>query len=62
MRYYKSLLINDQIFSIFQKGGDVMIDPNVSDSEAKASYNDIKTVMLPSGRTYLRIVPQPIDA
>lgn len=39
-----------------------MIDPSVSDSEAKASYNDIKTVMLPSGRTYLRIVPQPIDA
>lgn len=46
----------------WKKGGDVMIDPSVSDSEAKASYNDIKTVMLPSGKTYLRIVPQPIDA
>lgn len=46
----------------FQKGDDVMIQPNVSDSEAKACYNNIKTVMLPSGKTYLRIVPQPIDA
>ncbi|CAL1676723.1 unnamed protein product [Lasius platythorax] len=46
----------------WRKGDDVMIDPSVSESEAKASYNDIKTVMLPSGRTYLRIVPQPIDA
>jgi len=39
-----------------------MIDPSVSDNEAKASYNSIKTVRLPSGKTYLRIVPQPIDA
>lgn len=46
----------------WRKGDDVMIDPSVSDSEAKASYNDIKTVTVPSGKTYLRIVPQPIDA
>jgi len=39
-----------------------MIDPSVSDSEAKSSYNNIKTVMLPSGKTYMRIVPQPLDA
>jgi len=39
-----------------------MIDPSVSDSEARASYNNIKTVILPSGKTYMRIVPQPIDA
>ncbi|XP_020282124.1 peroxiredoxin-6 isoform X2 [Pseudomyrmex gracilis] len=45
----------------WKKGDDVMIDPKVSDSEAKACYNDIKTIPLPSGKTYLRIVPQPID-
>lgn len=39
-----------------------MIDPTVSDREAKACYNNIKTVTLPSGKTYMRIVPQPIDA
>lgn len=38
-----------------------MIDPSVSDNEARACYNNIKTVTLPSGKTYLRIVPQPID-
>ncbi|XP_011875840.1 PREDICTED: peroxiredoxin-6 isoform X2 [Vollenhovia emeryi] len=46
----------------WKRGDDVMIDPSVSDSEAKASYSNIKTVMLPSGKTYMRIVPQPIDA
>ncbi|XP_014487293.1 PREDICTED: peroxiredoxin-6 [Dinoponera quadriceps] len=46
----------------WKKGDDVMIQPTISDAEAKACYNSIKTVMLPSGKTYLRIVPQPIDA
>ncbi|CAL7951627.1 unnamed protein product [Xylocopa violacea] len=44
----------------WKKGDQVMIQPTVSDEEAKKLYNDIKTVTLPSGKTYLRIVPQPL--
>lgn len=36
-----------------------MIQPTVSDEEAKTVYDNIKTVTLPSGKTYMRIVPQP---
>ncbi|CAK9798348.1 Prdx6 [Anthophora plagiata] len=38
----------------------VMIQPTVSDDEAKTMCNDIKTVTLPSGKTYLRVIPQPL--
>ncbi|XP_076754410.1 peroxiredoxin 6a [Xylocopa sonorina] len=44
----------------WKKGDHVMIQPTVSDEEAKKLYSDIKTVTLPSGKTYLRIVPQPL--
>ncbi|XP_076643176.1 peroxiredoxin 6a [Halictus rubicundus] len=40
-------------------GQDVMIQPTVSEDEAKTLYDNIKTLTLPSGKTYLRIVPQP---
>ncbi|XP_031825682.1 peroxiredoxin 6a [Nomia melanderi] len=43
----------------WKKGEDVMIQPTVSDDEAKTLYDNIKTLTLPSGKTYLRIVPQP---
>lgn len=39
-----------------------MILPTVSDDEAKKSHgNNIKTLSLPSGKPYLRIVPQPTN-
>ncbi|XP_076278789.1 peroxiredoxin 6a [Lasioglossum baleicum] len=43
----------------WKKGQDVMIQPTVSEDEAKTLYDNIKTLTLPSGKTYLRIVPQP---
>ncbi|XP_015438652.1 PREDICTED: peroxiredoxin-6 [Dufourea novaeangliae] len=43
----------------WKKGEEVMIQPTVSYEEAKMQYDNIKTVTLPSGKTYLRIVPQP---
>ncbi|XP_076248832.1 peroxiredoxin 6a [Calliopsis andreniformis] len=43
----------------WKKGDNVMIQPTVSDEEAKTVYDNIKTVTLPSGKTYMRIVPQP---
>ena len=40
-----------------------MVLPTVTDDEANQVYgNNIKTVQLPSGKAYLRIVPQPISA
>ncbi|XP_006612038.1 peroxiredoxin-6 isoform X1 [Apis laboriosa] len=41
-------------------GGEVMIQPIVSDEEAKKLYNNIKFVSLPSGKSYVRIVSQPL--
>lgn len=37
-----------------------MIQPIVSDEEAKKLYNNIKFVSLPSGKSYVRIVSQPL--
>lgn len=45
----------------WKKGDDVMVQPTVSDEEAKSLYSNVKTLTLPSGKTYLRIVPQPSD-
>lgn len=45
----------------WKKGEDVMIQPTVPDSEAKQLYDNIKTITLPSSKTYLRIVPQPAN-
>ncbi|KAL6260121.1 hypothetical protein P5V15_007658 [Pogonomyrmex californicus] len=45
----------------WKKGDDVMIDPSVSDEEAKKCYSDINTIYVPSGKTYMRLVPQPTD-
>lgn len=36
-----------------------MIQPTVSDDEAKKLYDNIEIVTLPSGKNYLRMVPQP---
>lgn len=41
-------------------GEEVMIQPIVSDEEAKKLYNNIKFVSLPSGKSYVRIVSQPL--
>lgn len=43
----------------WKKGEDVMLQPTVSEEEAKTLCDNIKTLTLPSGKTYLRIVPQP---
>ena len=40
-----------------------MVIPTISDDEAKKTFGDnIKTLSLPSGKAYLRIVPQPINS
>lgn len=44
----------------WKNGEHVMIQPTVSDDEAKKLYGNIKTITLPSGKSYLRIIPQPI--
>ncbi|XP_076618993.1 peroxiredoxin 6a isoform X2 [Colletes latitarsis] len=43
----------------WKKGEDVMLQPTVSEEEAKTLYDNMKILTLPSGKTYLRIVPQP---
>ncbi|XP_053971887.1 peroxiredoxin-6 isoform X2 [Hylaeus anthracinus] len=43
----------------WKKGEDVMLQPTVTEEEAKTLFDNIKTLTLPSGKTYLRIVPQP---
>ncbi|XP_078050874.1 peroxiredoxin 6a [Augochlora pura] len=43
----------------WKNGEDVMIQPSVTEKEAKTLYDNIETLTLPSGKTYLRIVPQP---
>lgn len=46
-----------------QKGDPVMIQPAVPEDEAKRLYDKaIKILKVPSGKEYLRIIPQPIDA
>ncbi|XP_058803440.1 peroxiredoxin-6 [Phymastichus coffea] len=44
----------------WKKGDPVMVQPTVSDDDANKIYgNNIKTLSMPSGKSYLRIVPQP---
>ncbi|XP_024946871.1 1-Cys peroxiredoxin isoform X2 [Cephus cinctus] len=46
----------------WKKGDDVMVQPTVSKEEANDLYADsLKILPLPSGKPYLRIVPQPTD-
>ncbi|XP_008202097.1 peroxiredoxin-6 [Nasonia vitripennis] len=47
----------------WKKGEPVMVVPTISDEEAKKTYgSNMKTLSLPSGKPYLRIVPQPTDS
>ena len=63
LRVIESLLLTEKCQVAtpvdWKKGENVMIQPTVSDDEAKTLYDDIKTVTLPSGKSYMRIVPQP---
>ncbi|XP_066597284.1 peroxiredoxin-6 [Prorops nasuta] len=45
----------------WKKGDNVVIQPTVSINEAKAQFPKFKVVNLPSGKSYLRIAPQPTD-
>ncbi|KAJ8681040.1 hypothetical protein QAD02_016827 [Eretmocerus hayati] len=46
----------------WKKGEPVMVDPSVSDEVAKKTYGEnIKVMSLPSGKQYVRIVPQPMS-
>lgn len=37
-----------------------MVDPSVPEDQAKTTYgNDLKIISVPSGKQYLRVVPQP---
>jgi len=47
----------------WKKGQPVMVLPTLSDEEAKATFGEnMKTVSLPSGKTYIRVVPQPTNS
>lgn len=65
LRVVESLLLTEKYKVAtpvdWKKGEDVMIQPTVPDSEAKQLYDNIKIITLPSGKTYLRIVPQPAN-
>ncbi|XP_015112524.1 peroxiredoxin-6 [Diachasma alloeum] len=66
IRVIESLQLTDQYKVAtpvdWKKGEDVMVQPTVSDEEAKKTYADsLKTIKLPSGKPYLRIVPHPCD-
>lgn len=40
-----------------------MVQPGVTAEEARKIHGDnIRTINLPSGKTYLRMVPQPADS
>ncbi|KAL7287107.1 peroxiredoxin-6 [Trichogramma pretiosum] len=64
LRVVESLQLTDK-FKVatpcdWKKGDPVMVIPTVSEDEATKTYgNNIKTLALPSGKPYLRIVPQP---
>ncbi|KAF7997275.1 hypothetical protein HCN44_005552 [Aphidius gifuensis] len=45
-----------------KKGDEVMVQPTVTDNQAKKLYADkLKIIPVPSGKQYMRIVPQPED-
>ncbi|KAI4485513.1 hypothetical protein M0804_007018 [Polistes exclamans] len=63
LRVIESLHLTDK-FKVatpvdWKKGEEVMVQPNVTENEAKELFPTVKTVNLPSGKTYLRIVSQP---
>ncbi|XP_076687135.1 peroxiredoxin 6a [Andrena cerasifolii] len=63
LRVIESLLLTEKCKVAtpvdWKKGDNVMIQPTVSDDEARTLYDVIKTIILPSGKSYMRIVPQP---
>ncbi|XP_029056304.1 peroxiredoxin-6 isoform X1 [Osmia bicornis bicornis] len=63
LRVIKSLQLTEKhkvATPVDWKNGDhVMIQPTVSDEEAKKLYDNIEILTLPSGKNYLRMVPQP---
>ena len=40
-------------------GGDVMIQPTVSDADAEAKFPGFKRTAVPSGKSYIRMTPHP---
>ncbi|XP_035719264.1 peroxiredoxin-6-like [Vespa mandarinia] len=63
LRVIESLLLTEK-FKVatpvdWKKGEEVMIQPFVTENEAKTLFASVKTVVLPSGKPYLRIVSQP---
>ncbi|XP_015171110.1 PREDICTED: peroxiredoxin-6 isoform X1 [Polistes dominula] len=63
LRVIESLHLTDK-FKVatpvdWKKGEEVMVQPSVTENEAKELFPTVKTVNLPSGKTYLRIVSQP---
>ncbi|XP_014602404.1 PREDICTED: peroxiredoxin-6 [Polistes canadensis] len=63
LRVIESLHLTDK-FKVatpvdWKKGEEVMVQPTVTENEAKELFPTVKTVNLPSGKTYLRIVSQP---
>ncbi|KAI4487633.1 hypothetical protein M0802_011989 [Mischocyttarus mexicanus] len=63
LRVVESLHLTDK-FKVatpvdWKKGEEVMVQPSVTENEAKELFPTVKTVNLPSGKTYLRVVSQP---
>lgn len=63
LRVIESLHLTDK-FKVatpvdWKKGEEVMVQPSVTENEAKELFSTVKTVNLPSGKTYLRVVSQP---
>ncbi|XP_043495417.1 peroxiredoxin-6 [Polistes fuscatus] len=63
LRVVESLHLTDK-FKVatpvdWKKGEEVMVQPSVTENEAKELFPTLKTINLPSGKTYLRVVSQP---
>lgn len=63
LRTIESLLLTEK-FKVatpvdWKKGEEVMIQPFVSDMEAETLFPSIIRINVPSGKAYLRMVPQP---
>lgn len=63
LRTVESLLLTEK-FKVatpvdWKKGEEVMIQPFVTDKEAETLFPSIKRINVPSGKAYLRMVPQP---
>ena len=60
-KHFKKLLQHNAFF--FQKGDPVMVQPSLSNEEAMALFSkNIKTVNLPSGKGYVRLIQEPTDS